>query len=75
MESLKSQLAVMAENWPSKFITRRQVEQFTGGIIKPGYLANLDSQGKGPIRFRIGGKTVYSVKDFMDWLESRSMTL
>jgi len=62
----------MAENWPSPWIARHEVRNFTGGIIDPKYLANLDCQGKGPAgRIRIGRKIAYPVDQFVQWLEDR----
>ena len=64
---------LMAEKWPSPFIARQEVERFTGGIVNPKYLANLDSQGKGPKgRIRVGRKIAYPVSSFIVWLEERS---
>ena len=63
----------MAERWPSAWVARTQAERFTGGIISEKYLANLDSQGRGPTgRVRIGRKIAYPVADFVQWLESRA---
>lgn len=63
----------MADNWPSPFVARQEVGKFTGGIINPKYLANLDSQGKGPEgRIRVGRKIAYPVSPFIVWLEERS---
>ena len=65
--------SLMAEKWPAPVVARDQVDRFTGGIISPRYLANLDSQGKGPKgRFRIGRKVAYPVQMFITWLESRA---
>ena len=66
----------MAEKWPSPVVARDQVDRFSGGIINPRYLANLDSQGRGPGgRFRVGRKIAYPVAEFITWLESRSTGL
>lgn len=63
----------MIEKWPSAFVSRDQVEQFTGGMIKSRYLANLDSVGKGPQgRVRCGRKVAYPTVKFVEWLEDRS---
>ena len=37
-------------------ISRDHVEKYLGGVISPKTLANLDSEGKGPRRMRIGRK-------------------
>ena len=73
---IRPDLSEMAARWPSAFVSRDQVEQFTGGMIKPRYLANLDSAGKGPQGgVRCGRKVAYPVKKFVMWLESRSENL
>ncbi len=70
---MRLNLSVMAAKWPSPFVARDEVDRFTGGIVSPRYLANLDSQGKGPKgRFRIGRKVAYPVLMFITWLESRA---
>ena len=52
----------MADRWPSTWVARQEIKRFTGGIINPKYLANLDSQGKGPEgRIRVGRKIAYPV--------------
>jgi len=65
---------LMADKWPSPFVARQEVERFTGGIVSQKYIANLDSQHKGPKgRIRVGRKIAYPVKNFIEWLESRSV--
>ncbi len=65
---------LMADKWPSPFVARQEVERFTGGIVNPKYIANLDSQGLGPEgRIRVGRKIAYPVSEFIQWLESRSV--
>lgn len=52
-------------------ITREHVDQYLGHIISPKYLANLDSQHKGPKAFRFRGRKVVYPKDtFFEWLEN-----
>ena len=64
---------LMADKWPSPFVARQEVERFTGGIVNPKYIANLDSQGLGPEgRIRVGRKIAYPVASFIAWLEERS---
>jgi hypothetical protein len=42
-------------------------------MIGEKYLANLDSQSKGPAgRIRCGRKVAYPVNEFIKWLEARS---
>ena len=62
----------MAKKWPSEILARQSVAKFTGGLISARYMANLDSQGKGPNgKMTIGRKVVYPVNEFLKWLQSR----
>lgn len=66
----------MADKWPSQFIARTEVSKFTGGIVDPKYLANLDSLGQGiKGRIRVGRKIAYPVNELVAWLESRATTV
>ncbi|MEN6374591.1 MAG: hypothetical protein ABFD75_07410 [Smithella sp.] len=66
-------LQSLAAKWPSAWIARTEVDAFTGGLISEKYLANLDSQGKGPEgRFRSGRKIGYPVNNFLSWLQQRT---
>jgi hypothetical protein len=56
-------------------ITRADVGRLLGRTITPGYLKNLDSEGKGPRRLRIGRKIAYLREDFLSWLAGRSEIL
>lgn len=63
--------AHLAETMPC-FITRKDIAKYLGSYISVGYLANLDSERKGPDRRRIGRKVVYERSAFIDWLKSRT---
>ena len=52
-------------------MTRKDVEKHFGGLYTTGYLANLDSEKKGPKKGRIGRKVVYKSDDFIEWLIAR----
>jgi len=70
---VKPDFSEMAAKWPSAFVSRDKSDEFTGGIIKPRYLANLDSVGQGPPgKIRCGRKIAYPVTEFVKWLEERS---
>ena len=63
----------MAARWPSALVARREVAQFTGGLIKPKYLANQDSLGTGPTeKVEVCGRVAYPVDSLVDWLRKRS---
>jgi hypothetical protein len=64
----------MAESWPSEIIARTEIRVFTGGLINPNYIANLDSRGEGPSgRIKSGRKTCYQKRAFVKWLRERSV--
>lgn len=72
----KANLGELANRWPSAYVAREEVGRFTGGILTEKYLANLDSQGKGPAgRIRCGRKVAYSVESLIAWLEERAEKL
>lgn len=52
-------------------IARTEVGRLTGGLINPRSLANLDAEGSGPVRFKLGRKVAYLREDFIAWLRSR----
>ena len=66
----------LAAEWPSSYVAREEIKKFTGGIIHPKTLANLDSQGKGPKgRIKVGRKVAYAVQPFIEWLQQRTKVL
>ena len=63
----------MVNRWPSHIVARREVGNFTGGLIKPKFLANQDSLGTGPAeKIEVCGRVAYSAQSLADWLRSRS---
>jgi len=73
MSTSKSNFQKMAEKWRSPYVARDRVAEFSGGILHPRTLANLDSKGKGPKgRIRIGRKVAYDVIELCDWLASKA---
>ena len=56
-------------------IARDQVHKLLGGVISAKTLANLDSEGKGPKRMRIGRKVVYKADGFLEWLAAKTVSL
>lgn len=67
---MNQDLANMANKMP-EFITRKDIATYFGSYISTRYLANLDSEGKGPERLRIGRKVLYKRDKFLVWLDSR----
>ena len=74
--SLRPDLSVLSDSWPSPYVARSEVDRFTGGVITPRYMANLDSAGKGPEgRIKIGRKIAYKTKSLVKWIEDRAERL
>jgi hypothetical protein len=38
----------MADKWPSALVARTEIGKFTGGLLSPGTMKNLDSLAKAP---------------------------
>ena len=69
-------LARLADSWPSAYVARQEIKKFSGGIITPKTLANLDCKGVGPEgRFRVGRKVVYHVDLFIKWFDGRATNI
>ena len=60
-----------AKNWKSPVVARSQVKEFSGGLLHPRTLANLDCQGKGPPSIQFGRKIGYPVDALVKWMQER----
>ena len=62
----------LADSWPSPFVTRNKIAEFSGGMVTPVSMAVFDSKGKGVAdRFIVNRKTCYPVDSLVQWRESR----
>ena len=69
-------LKALADNWPSPYVAREEIDRFTGGLLTAKYCANLDSQGRGIRgRIRCGRKIGYPTRSVVEFMESRSSAL
>lgn len=69
----KVNLSPLAARWPSTLVAREKIGEFTGGIISPKTIANLDATGEGPKgKITVGRKVAYPVDSLITWLESRA---
>jgi hypothetical protein len=60
----------LAKAWPSSFVARQEVNRFSGGLVNPRTLANLDSLNKGPKpRIKMGRKVAYSKSGLIEWMK------
>ena len=68
----KVDLTPLVEAWPSPYVCRNKIAEFSGGMVSAGSMAVFDSQGKGiESRFIVNRKTAYYTKDVVAWLEAR----
>ncbi len=56
------------KRWNSPIVPKRQIADFTGGLLRPQTLTNLTCAGKGPTPFYIRGKAVYDIDELLEWL-------
>lgn len=54
---------------------RTDIRRLFGTVIAPRFLANLDSLGEGPPRFRIGRRIGYKRDEFVAWLQARAVRI
>jgi hypothetical protein len=60
----------LKEIWPSAIVARDEIDKFSGGLLTPRNMSNLDSRGEGPllkIKFR-GRKVAYPIDSLIDWI-------
>lgn len=62
----------MAAKWPSAVVARQSIKEFSGGILKSRYMANLDSRKLGPPSIKIGQKIAYPVEGLICWMRDKS---
>lgn len=62
----------LADKWPSAWVERNQLWDFSGGLIHPHTIRNYDSRGCGiENKTKIGRKVAYPVTDVINWLNRR----
>lgn len=62
----------LGNSWPSPIVSRTEIAKFSGGLLSPRTLANLDSLGKGPPRGKCGRKVFYPIDTLVSWLQARA---
>lgn len=63
----------LAAAWSAPVVARREVGRFSGGVLNPRTLANLDSLGVGPPRLKLGEKMVaYPTKELVAWMRGKA---
>ena len=69
---MKKQLKKSFLSWPSPIVSRSEIKNFTGGLLSPGTLANLDCRGLGPRnKIRMNRRVAYEKDSLIEWLLAR----
>lgn len=70
-QTLRADLSELLKTLPP-VVPRKDIDRYLGGLVSKGYLANLDSQNKGPRKFKCGRNIGYLRADLVEWLSLRS---
>ncbi len=63
----------LKEYCPKEYLTRKEIQEITGGSIKSSTLRQLDYEGRGIANRKvIGSITVYDIDDIIAWLEENT---
>ncbi len=55
-------------NWGSLIVPKKEIAEFTGGLLQPQTMTNLVALGKAPKPFYVRGRAVFEVDVLLDWL-------
>lgn len=73
---MKDSFAGMIDKWPSPIVARSEVSRFSGGLLHPRTLANLDARGEGPkTRIKQGRKVAYPVDALIEFMRERCIII
>jgi hypothetical protein len=61
----------LRKSWSAPIVARSEVARFTGGLLHPRTLANLDAKGEGPPRVYFGRKAAYLRDGLIEWMRGR----
>jgi hypothetical protein len=62
---------ILADNWTSGIVARSEVGRFSGGLLHPRTMANLDSLGTGAGKIMVGNRACYSTRKLISWMKAR----
>ena len=71
-EKLDEYLKSIQEDWPSPFVARCKIHEFTKGMYKTISFRSFDARKRGIAnKYALGTKIFYTVKDVIDWLKNK----
>ncbi len=59
------------DRWPSPFVLRSQIGEFTCGLISPSSMATIDCRNAGLSSIRMGKRLFYGKGDLIKWMKRR----
>ncbi|GAB1411206.1 hypothetical protein MASR1M90_23600 [Desulfovibrionales bacterium] len=62
----------LIQSWPAPLVARAEVGRFSGGLLHPRTMANLDALGEGPGKIVVGRRVAYDRDQLATWIESRA---
>ena len=64
----------LAKAWPSPIVARSEVGKFSGNVLHPRTMANIDSNPniEGPERITLGRKVAYFKDSLVAWMNERA---
>lgn len=62
----------LKDDWPSPFVAREKIEEFTKGMYKSRSMSTFDSADEGvDCKYKLGRIVFYLVDDVIAWLKNR----
>lgn len=71
---MRRDFSELAERWPSPIVARKEVGRFSGGLLHPRTMANIDSNPnvEGPERIRCGRGVAYFTDSLVDFMNRKA---
>lgn len=72
--TMKRDFSELAEKWQSPIVARKEVGRFSGGLLHPRTMANVDSDPEieGPERIVMGRGVAYFTDSLVDYMNRRA---
>ena len=71
-ENLELYLKQIQEDWPSPFVARCKIQEFTKGMYKAASFRSYDALKYGvKNKYTLGTKVFYTTKDVINWLKNK----
>lgn len=62
----------LIESWTAPIVARAEVGRFSGGLLHPRTMANLDALGEGCGKIVVGRRVAYDRDALAAWIEQRA---